>query len=162
MEEALACVRGTLVLWSSGCLPPFLLARRPRTIPRRPCAQRVQECTPLLWPMSPEIDYKNNDDRPPWSLLYLARETYTYSSPTPKQANITSTSRPIRPAMTSKPSKPARCQHKPTTSCSLCRREHNELQQVGSWARDSNPKRTGSIDYASFLRDSKCPPKMQP
>lgn len=64
--------------------------------------------------------------------------------------------------MTSKSSKPVRCQHKPTMSCSLCRREHNELQQVGSWARDSNPKRTGSIDYASFIRDSTCPPTMQP
>lgn len=64
--------------------------------------------------------------------------------------------------MTSKSSKPARCQHKPTMSCSLCRREYNELQQVGSWARDSNPKRTGSMDYASFIRDSTCLPTMLP
>jgi hypothetical protein len=70
--------------------------------------------------------------------------------------------------MTSRSSRPARCQHKPSASCPLCQpvccqhkssascskcqRERNDLQEVGAWAHES---RDTSIDNASFLRDSK-------
>lgn len=60
--------------------------------------------------------------------------------------------------MPSRSTKPSRCQHKPSASCALCRREKNDLQQVGAWARDPSTAmagaRTEPTDYASFVRDS--------
>lgn len=63
--------------------------------------------------------------------------------------------------MPSRPSKPPRCQHKSSLSCALCRREKNDLQQVGAWARESSATMAGarseSTDYASFVQDSSYP-----
>ena len=60
--------------------------------------------------------------------------------------------------MPSRSIKPPRCQHKPSASCALCRREKNDLQQVGAWARDPSTAmagvRTEPTDYASFVQDS--------
>jgi hypothetical protein len=60
--------------------------------------------------------------------------------------------------MPSRSIKPPRCQHKPSASCALCRREKNGLQQVGAWARDPSTAmagaRTEPTDYASFVQDS--------
>jgi hypothetical protein len=60
--------------------------------------------------------------------------------------------------MPSRSTKPPRCQHKPSASCALCRREKNDLQQVGAWARDPSTAmagaRTEPTDYASFVQDS--------
>jgi hypothetical protein len=60
--------------------------------------------------------------------------------------------------MPSRSIKPPRCQHKPSTSCALCRSEKNDLQQVGAWARDPSTAmagaRTEPTDYASFVQDS--------
>jgi hypothetical protein len=59
-------------------------------------------------------------------------------------------------------SKPPPCQHKPSASCTLCRREKNDLEQVGAWARESSTAMAGArgepTDYASFVKDSSyCP-----
>jgi hypothetical protein len=57
--------------------------------------------------------------------------------------------------------KPPRCQHKPSASCALCRREKNDLEQVGAWARDPSTAMAGArsepTDYASFVQDSPYP-----
>jgi hypothetical protein len=60
------------------------------------------------------------------------------------------------PYRSSKP--PPRCQHKPSSSCALCRREKNDLEQVGAWAREPSAAMAGArsepTDYASFVQDS--------
>jgi hypothetical protein len=59
--------------------------------------------------------------------------------------------------MSYRPSKPPRCQHKPSSSCALCRREKNDLEQVGAWAREPSTAVAGArgepTDYASFVQD---------
>lgn len=62
--------------------------------------------------------------------------------------------------MSYRSNKPPRCQHKPSSSCALCRRERNDLEQVGAWARESSTAMAGArsepTDYASFVQDSPC------
>jgi hypothetical protein len=54
--------------------------------------------------------------------------------------------------------KPPRCQHKPSASCALCRREKNDLEQVGAWAREPSTAMAGArSDYESFIQDSPYP-----
>ncbi|KAM0690390.1 hypothetical protein Q7P36_009157 [Cladosporium allicinum] len=60
--------------------------------------------------------------------------------------------------MSYRSSKPPRCQHKPSSSCALCRREKNDLEQVGAWAREPSTAVAGArsepTDYASFVQDT--------
>lgn len=156
-EMELACVHSHPLVFVKLYVALFFGTRRLRGISTRP----PRACALFLASRRRGVDIKAGRSSMPLCWLFVnlheeARSHINKLTTERRRSQILLFNKPT-PTMTSRSTRPARCQHKSSASCSSCRRERNDLQQVGAWASGPTNTRTNPNDYASFVRDSKLP-----